>query len=103
MTYNEIISALLVEKRQQKTKLALHLGVARTTLDDYLNGVTQMTADKLSACAEFFQVPVGYLFGEGTVRENNLAVILKKQQAELNRLSEKVELIAKSLQIENDK
>lgn len=100
MTYNENISNLLIEKRQQKTKLAKHLGVARTTLDDYLNGITQMPADKLSACAEFFDVPVGRLFGEGTVRENNLAVILKKQQAELNRLSEKVELIANLLQIE---
>ena len=102
MTYNEIISALLVEKRQQKTKLALHLGVARTTLDDYLNGTTQMTADKLSACAEFFQVPVGYLFGEQTIKDNTL-YILKKQQADLNKLSKKIDLIANSLQININK
>lgn len=101
MTYNEIISALLIEKRQQKTKLAKHLGVARTTLDDYLNGITQMPADKLLACAEFFQVPVGYLFGEDTIKDNTLSVIIKKQQADINKLSKKIDLIAKSLQIDN--
>ena len=102
MTYYETIQCLLAESRRQKTELARHLGIARTTLDGYLNGVTQMPADKLIACADFFSVPVGYLFGEVQLPDKKMAQVLKKQQTQLNDLNKKIDLIAKSLQIEND-
>lgn len=92
----QTIIQLLSETGKTKTSLCNHLGIARTTLDDYLSGTTYMTSDKIEKAAEFFGVSVGYLFGEQSSKTSlsEIKKLMKKQQELLN-------IIANSLQIVN--
>ncbi len=53
--YN-IISRLLHERKISKTEFANYLGIARSTLNDYLTGKTLMTTERIQQTAKFFNV-----------------------------------------------
>ncbi len=92
---------LIIDRKVSKTDFAKHLGVARSTLDAYLNGKTQMPADRIMLAARYFDVPVGYLFGENNNDiANNKSIIetLKQQQKQINKLEQQLKSIANSLQ-----
>lgn len=77
------------ERKISKTAFCKQLGVARSTFDDYLNGTTQMPADKIEKSAVILGVTVGYLFGEvQTDNEKQLLEMLVNQQKQLTEISE---------------
>ena len=92
--FHKNFSNLLHQSKITKTDMADHLGVARSTLDGYLNGRTPMPSDKLEKAASYLNVSVGYLFGE---TDNKTS--LQDLQYQLSKLTEKVDAIANSLQI----
>jgi transcriptional regulator with XRE-family HTH domain len=101
----QILNNLLFERKVSKTEFSLYLGCSRSTLDDYLNGKTQMPADRIKKTAVFFGVSVGYLFGEENSGDGNniqLKNLVLEQEKKINELSKKIETIANTLQIKNE-
>lgn len=91
---NVVLSDLIYQHKTKKVEFAKYLDVTRATLDSYLNATTPMPSDKIVLAAAYFDVTVGYLFGE-TVSSTSLK-ILQRQVADL---TEKVEFLANNLQM----
>ena len=64
------ISELLSKKTLTKKQLAEKLGIARNTLDDYINGVTSIRVDDLLIVAQAFQVPIECFFENSGLSSN---------------------------------
>jgi transcriptional regulator with XRE-family HTH domain len=64
------INELLSKKTLTKKQLAEKLGIARNTLDDYINGVTSIRVDDLLILAQAFQVPVDCFFENSGLSSN---------------------------------
>ncbi len=89
---------LLHARKVSKTDFSAHLGIARSTLNKYLSGEWSVPSDIIEKSAAYFNVSVGYLFGE-TQQDKSLKTIINKQQKQINELTKQVQLIAKSLQM----
>ncbi len=98
---HETLSRLVFERKVTKTHVADQLGIARSTLNGYLSGAVPVPSDVIEKAAAFFGVTVGYLFGE-TRPDNEVTRRLDRQQKEINEIKEKVDLIAKSLQVKKE-
>ena len=64
------INELLSKKTLTKKQLAEKLGIARNTLDDYINGVTSIRVDDLLIVAQAFEVPVDCFFEKSGLSAN---------------------------------
>lgn len=62
------IRMLLARDQQTQTNLALALGVTQSQLSKRLRGTIPFDLDELVVVADYFNVSVGYLFGESTNR-----------------------------------
>ena len=87
--FSKILDNLLHERKVTKSAFCKYLGISRTTLDDYLNGITFMPGDKIEKTAAFFGVTVGYLFGE-TPSDTTKQVheMLTNQQIQLTEIAD---------------
>ena len=65
------ISELLSKKILTKKQLAEKLGIARNTLDDYINGITSIRVDDLVKVAQAFQVPIECFFENSGLSSNS--------------------------------
>lgn len=72
-------------RKVSKLNFAAYLGIARTTLDDYLNGTTFMPSDKIEKTADYLNVSVGFLFGEVDDAGEFIDKSLRRQVAELTK------------------
>jgi transcriptional regulator with XRE-family HTH domain len=99
--FNKNLDNLIHARRVNKTDLSRYLMVARSTLDAWLKGNTQMPADKIQEVAAFFGVTVGSLFGEAEENDKSLRKTVEDQQREIEKLNKKIETIAKTLQMKS--
>ncbi len=95
--FGKNLEKLIRDRKTSKTNFAAYLVVSRSTLDDYLNEVTFMPSDKIEKTAIYFNVTVGFLFGEDqSGQQINLS--LEQQLAKMsNQLIEQTELLNKLL------
>lgn len=91
---NIALSDLIYRNKVTKTELAAFLDVSRSTLDGYLNGTRPMPSDKIVLAAQYFNVSVGYLFGE-----TDSSTSLQDLQCQMSDLAKKIENIANILQM----
>lgn len=87
--FPENLRAIFDNRKVNKAKYCRHLGIARTTLDDYLSERSYMTSDKIEKTAEYFNVSVASLFGETVDQNKNIWTEfgkLTQQMEELTRL-----------------
>ena len=89
---------LLHERKTAKSDFAQHIGVARTTLDRYLCEKTFMPSDKIIKTAAFFNVSIGYLFGEDRGEGKTLQQQILEQQEQIKQLTKVVNSIKKKKQ-----
>ncbi len=87
------IRDLLHQQKVSKTEFANYLGIARSTLNDYLTGRTLMTTDRIQQTAKFFNVTVSYLFNEETNDINEINKTLNNHQQQINELKTLIEQI----------
>jgi transcriptional regulator with XRE-family HTH domain len=82
------INELMESRGVRKTELSKYLNVARNTLDDYLVEKTYMTSDKIEKTAKFFEIPVGYFFGEVSKSGDNTELVdeLKREIERLKKI-----------------
>jgi transcriptional regulator with XRE-family HTH domain len=81
----KILDKLIRDRKTSKTAFCQYLGVARSTLDDYLNEVTFMPSDKVEKTAAYFKVSVAFLFGEVNEVGEYIDKPLRRQIAELTK------------------
>jgi len=95
--FGKNLEKLIRDRKTSKTNFATYLGVSRSTLDDYLNEVTFMPSDKIEKTAIYFNVTVGFLFGEDQSGQQ-IEQSLQKQLSEMNKqLSAQTKLLNKIL------
>jgi transcriptional regulator with XRE-family HTH domain len=95
--FGKNLEKIIRDRKTSKTNFAAYLGVSRSTLDDYLNEVTFMPSDKIEKTAIYFNVTVGFLFGEDQSGQQ-IEQSLQKQLSEMNKqLSAQTKLLNKIL------
>ena len=57
-----IINKLLEENRVTKVDLYKHIGISKKSLDDIINGTHMPRINNVESIADFFKVPIDYLF-----------------------------------------
>jgi transcriptional regulator with XRE-family HTH domain len=93
----ENLKKLIKDRKVSKTNFAAYINTSRSTLDDYLNGTTFMPSDKIEKTAIYFNVTVGFLFGEDQSGQQ-IEQSLQKQLSEMNKqLSAQTKLLNKIL------
>jgi transcriptional regulator with XRE-family HTH domain len=80
----ENLKKLIKDRKVSKTNFASYINTSRSTLDDYLNGTTFMPSDKIEKTAIFFNVTVGFLFGEEQYADP-IEIHLRKKLAEISK------------------
>jgi transcriptional regulator with XRE-family HTH domain len=71
MDINLKIKQLLEKRKRTQDELAKAIGVSLKTISNYLNGITNIEANKIPDVARFLKVPVSYFF-EDTDMQNLL-------------------------------
>lgn len=58
------LAAIRAIRKMSQERLGLHLGVTHQQIYKYESGENTMPPESYKKCAELFNVPVGYFFGE---------------------------------------
>jgi len=82
--FGKNLEKLIRDRKASKTKFAEYINTSRTTLNDYLNGTTFMPSDKIEKTAIYFNVTVGFLFGEEQYVDP-IEIHLRKKLAEISK------------------
>ncbi len=78
----EIIEAKDISRKQ----IAKDLGIERRTLDNYINGVTQMNAELIVKMAIYLKVPTDYLLGVHPIASSFLMEKIDKIASDLKEV-----------------
>ncbi len=81
----KILENLIHDRKISKTKLSAHLGIYRTTLDDYINEKTFMPSNLVEKTAAYFGVSISFLFGESSESGKYVDESLRQQVTELTK------------------
>ncbi|MFA5650015.1 MAG: helix-turn-helix transcriptional regulator [Proteiniphilum sp.] len=92
--FHEILSSLIKERKVNKKDVAEHIGVARSTLNNVLEGKSYLNSRQIEKLAEFFDVPAGYFFTTKK-EESSIMEILDQHQKQINELTKTIETLQK--------
>lgn len=90
--FNERLKQLRIEKNLTQAKLAVELGIGKTTLASYEQGKNEPSIKTLAKISNYFHVSIDYLLGLTTVKSTNIDIsymsnylgLTEKSIAELN-------------------
>ncbi len=101
MEYLLNINNLLEQKKVNKEKFCYEIGLKKQTFYNYLNKKTKMPVEVLIDIASYFNVSVGYFFGESGANVNgsknivgngnNISVVLDSKQKEIEGKNREIE------------
>lgn len=79
---SEIIRRLRMERGWSQKELAKRVNKSQNTISQIENGMVVSNAEDLMIFAKVFGVPVGYLFGESTEKEEIIEVKIEEKKEE---------------------
>lgn len=85
------IKLLRKNKHKTQTDLAQLLDVSKTQISDIENGKTTTSIERLYALADFFDVPLDYLVGNGIF--SNWEEIIERKEQVIDSLEETVPML----------
>lgn len=92
--FHEILSSLIHERKVNKKDVAAYIGVARSTLNNVLEGRSYLNSRQIEKLAEFFDVPAGYFF-TSKKEKSSIMEILDQHQKQINELTKTIETLQK--------
>ena len=84
--FSNRIKALRKERKKTQNDLATYLNVRRSTYGEYERGIITPPYDKIKAIADYFDVTVDYLMGDGIPKQesNDVSETLNSMVDELS-------------------
>ena len=73
----EIVASLCVQRGISITALAKGIGISPSAVSDWKNKQSQPRARTIKAVADYFGVPIGYLYGDADIPTINTANIVE--------------------------